>query len=135
MRVLTNQKRQPQVRKMLEQAFVPARRALWTGRIVTATLSRARLTKPHGKDRNLRFIEEGRAIQPQPVTQAIAAYIIPRYSAPVDLAPWRLTNDQKPGCARQLHNGSGTKRQLLAAVRFDTFFGDGWAKGGLAICH
>jgi len=24
---------------------------------------------------------------------------------------------------------------LLAAVRFDTFFGDGWAKGGLAICH
>jgi hypothetical protein len=25
--------------------------------------------------------------------------------------------------------------QVLAAVRFDTFFGDGWAKGGLAICH
>jgi hypothetical protein len=24
---------------------------------------------------------------------------------------------------------------MLAAVRFDTFFGDGWAKGGLAICH
>jgi hypothetical protein len=24
---------------------------------------------------------------------------------------------------------------VLAAVRFDTFFGDGQAKGGLAICH
>jgi hypothetical protein len=24
---------------------------------------------------------------------------------------------------------------LLAAVRFHTFFGDGQAKGGLAICH
>jgi hypothetical protein len=27
------------------------------------------------------------------------------------------------------------KFKLLAAVRFDTFFGDGQAKGGLAICH
>jgi tripartite-type tricarboxylate transporter receptor subunit TctC len=26
-------------------------------------------------------------------------------------------------------------RPVLAAVRFDTFFGDGQAKGGLAICH
>jgi hypothetical protein len=25
--------------------------------------------------------------------------------------------------------------ELLAAVRFHTFFGDGQAKGGLAICH
>jgi hypothetical protein len=25
--------------------------------------------------------------------------------------------------------------RVLAAVRFDTFFGDGQAKGGLAICH
>jgi hypothetical protein len=25
--------------------------------------------------------------------------------------------------------------QMLAAVRFHTFFGDGQAKGGLAICH
>ena len=25
--------------------------------------------------------------------------------------------------------------KLLAAVRFHTFFGDGQAKGGLAICH
>src|SRR5665213_967187 len=112
MRVLTDQKRQLQVRKMLEQAFVPARRALRTGWIVTSVLSGARITKSHGKDRNLCVIEEGRTIHPQPVTQTIAACIIPRYSAPVDLAPWRLTNDQKPGCARQLHNGSGTQRQF-----------------------
>jgi hypothetical protein len=30
---------------------------------------------------------------------------------------------------------SATGQSVLAAVRFDTFFGDGWAKGGLAICH
>jgi site-specific DNA recombinase len=27
------------------------------------------------------------------------------------------------------------EEKLLAAVRFDTFFGDGQPKGGLAICH
>ena len=37
--VLTSQERQLQARKMLEQAFVPARRALRTGRIVASVLS------------------------------------------------------------------------------------------------
>jgi hypothetical protein len=108
--VLTSQEYQLQAGKMLEQAFVPARRALRTGRIVTSVLSGARIAKSHRKDRNLRFIEEGRAIQPQPVTQAIAACVVPRYPASMDLAPWRLTNDQKPGCARQLYDRSGTER-------------------------
>jgi hypothetical protein len=110
--VLTDQKRQPRVRKMLEQAFVPARRTLGTGWVVTAILSSAGVTKSHGKNRNLRFIEEGRTIQPQPVTQAIAACIIPRYAAPMDFAPGGLTDDQKPSGARQLHNGSWTERQF-----------------------
>ena len=65
-----------------------------------------------GRIATFRFIEEGRTIQPQPVTQAIAACIIPRYPAPMDLAPWRLTDDQKPSGARQLHNGAGTERQF-----------------------
>jgi hypothetical protein len=89
---------------MPEQAFVPARRALWKGRIVTSVLS--------APGRDLRFIEEGRPIQPQPVMQAIAACIIPRYPASMDLAPWRLTDDQKSDGARQLHNGSRTERQF-----------------------
>src|SRR5581483_4077880 len=97
---------------MLQQALVPKRCTFWSRRIVTSVLSSPRITKSHRKDRDLRFIEENQTIHPQPVTQAIAACIIPRYSAPVDLAPWRLTNDQKPGCARQLHNWSGTERQL-----------------------
>jgi hypothetical protein len=62
MRVLTDQKRQLQAREMLQQAFVPARRAFRTGRIITSVLSGARVTKSHGKDRNPRFIEEGRAV-------------------------------------------------------------------------
>ena len=64
---------------MLEQAFVPARRAL-ERRIVTSVLSSPGITKSHGKDCNPRFLQEGRTIHPQPVTQKIAARIIPRYS-------------------------------------------------------
>jgi len=115
MRVSTDQKRQLQVRKMLEQALVPARRALRTGRIVTAVPSGAGIAKSHRKNSNPRFIEEGQAIQPQPITQAVAACIIPRYAASVDLTPWRLADDQKPGCARQLYNWSGTERQFHLA--------------------
>ena len=100
---------------MLEQALVPARRALRTGRIVTAVPSGAGIAKSHRKNSNPRFIEEGQAIQPQPITQAVASCIIPRYAASVDLTPWRLADDQKPGCARQLYNWSGTERQFHLA--------------------
>jgi hypothetical protein len=34
-----------------------------------------------------------------------------------------------------LATGTAEGRKVLAAVRFHTFFGDGQAKGGLAICH
>jgi hypothetical protein len=30
----------------------------------------------------------------------------------MNLAPWRLTDDQKPSGVRQLYNGSGTERQF-----------------------
>jgi hypothetical protein len=112
MRVLTDQKCELQVQKMLEQAFVPARRTLGTRWIITATLSSPGITKSHGKNRDLSFIEEGRTIQPQPVTQAVAACVIPRYTAPMDLATWRLTDDQQPSGARQLHHGARTERQF-----------------------
>ena len=102
---------------MFEQALVPARRALRTGRIVAAVHSGAGISKSHRKNSNLRFIEESQAIQPQPTMQAVAACIIPRYAASVDLTPWRLADDQKPGCARQLHNGSGTERRIPSRRR------------------
>jgi hypothetical protein len=61
--VLTDQERQPQVWKMLSQAFVPEGRTLWTRRIITAIRSGARITKSHRKDSNLRFIAKSGAIQ------------------------------------------------------------------------
>ena len=115
--VLTDQKCQPQVRKMLDQAFMPARRALGTGWVVTAILSSPRITKSHRKNCDLRFIEEDQTIQPQPVTQAIAARIIPRYSGPVDLAPWRLINDQKPGVLANCTTGRGPSGSSASQIR------------------
>ena len=112
MRVLTDQKRQITVRKMLEQALVPLRRAFRTWWIVTAILPSPWITKSYRKNRNFCVIEEDRTIQPQPITQAIAACVVPRDAAPMDLASRSLTNNQKPRAACQLHDGSRTKRQF-----------------------
>jgi len=110
--VLTDQERQLEVRKVLEQALVPMRRALGTRWLICSVVSDAWITKSHGKDCNSRFIVEDRAVQLQPVPETIAARITPRYPALMDFAPRRLTNDQKPGGSRQLHNGSRTERQI-----------------------
>src|SRR5450759_4837515 len=97
---------------MLQQTLVPKWCTFWSRRIVTSVNSSPRIAKSHRKDRNLRFIEENRTIHPEPITQAIAACIIPRYTTPMDLAPWRLTDDQQPSGARQLHHGARTERQF-----------------------
>ncbi len=52
------------------------------------------------------------AVELHPVTQAIAACIIPRDPTLMDFAPRRLADDQESSGARQLENGSGTKRQI-----------------------
>jgi hypothetical protein len=95
-----------------KQAFVPKRCALGTRRLIAPAFSGAGITKSHGKDRNSRCIVEDRAVQLQPVTQAIAACIIPRYPGLMNFAPGRLTDDQKPSGARLQQNGSGTERQI-----------------------
>jgi len=110
--VLTDQERQLQVGKMLKQAFMPMRRTLGTRRVVASIFSSAWITETDREDRNSRGIIEGCAIQPQPVAQAVATRIIPRYPTLMDLAPWRLTDDQKPSGVRQLYNRSGTERQF-----------------------
>jgi len=60
-------------------------------------------------------VHQSSTIQPQPVAQAIAACIIPRYTTPMDHAPRRLTDDQQPSGARQLRHGTGTERQFRLA--------------------
>jgi hypothetical protein len=75
------------------------------------------IAKSHGKNRGLSFIEEGQTIQPQPVTPPITACVIPRYTAPMDFAPWRLTDDQQPSGARQPHHGAGPKGNSASQIR------------------
>lgn len=113
--VLTDQERQLQIGKMLKQALVPTRCTLGTRRVVASILPSARITKPDREDRHSRIIVERHAIQIQPVAQAIAACIIPRYPTLMNLAPWRLTDDQKSSGLRQLYNGPRTERQFCLA--------------------
>jgi hypothetical protein len=112
MGVLTDQERQLQVGKVLDQAFVPKRCTFGARRLIATAFSGPGITKTHGQDCNSRCIVEDRAVQLQPVTQAIAACIIPRYATLMDFAPRRLADDQKPSGARYLQNGSWTERQI-----------------------
>jgi hypothetical protein len=66
--VLTYQERQLQIGKVREQAFVPKRRTLGARWFIASVLSSPWITKPHGKDRNFRFIVEEGAIQFDPIT-------------------------------------------------------------------
>jgi len=81
-------------------------------RLIASTFSGAGITTYDGQDCNSRCVVEDRAVQFQPVTQSIAACIIPRYATLMGFAPRRLTDDQKSSGARQLQNGSGTERQI-----------------------
>jgi hypothetical protein len=112
MGVLTDQERQLQVGKVLDQAFVPKRCTFGARRLIASAFSGPGITKSHGQDCNSCRIVEDRAVQLQPVTQAIAACIIPRYAGLMNFAPGRLADDQKPSSARHLQNGSGPERQI-----------------------
>src|SRR5665213_1994843 len=91
---------------------MPKRCTFRTRRVVAPIFSSAWITKSDGKDRNSGSIVEGRAIQLQPVAQAVAACIIPRDPTLMDLAPRRLADDQKPSGARQLYNRSRPEWQF-----------------------
>ena len=109
--VLGDQKRQPRVRKMLEQAFVPARRTS-NGWVVTAILSSAGVTKSHQKSATFassKKIERSSPNQSRRRSPLASFQGIPlRWTLLLGV----LTNNQKPGGAGQLHNGSGTERQF-----------------------
>jgi hypothetical protein len=120
--VLTDQERQLEIGKVLEQAFVPERRTFRPRRLIPAVFSRSRITKSDGDNRHLRGIVEERAVQLQPLAQAIAACVIPRYPTAMDFAPWRLTDDQESSGDRQLEHGSRAQRQFALADPTSTNF-------------
>jgi hypothetical protein len=77
---MADQKRQLAIRKVVEQAFVPERCAFGSRRLVAAVLSGTRITKSHGEKRDSFFIVEDRAIQLDPIAQAVAARVVPSNS-------------------------------------------------------
>jgi len=122
MGVLTDQERQLEVGKVLQQAFVPERRTFRPRRLIPAAFSRSWITKSDGDNRHLRCIVEDRAVQLQPLAQAVAACVIPRYPTAMDFAPGRLSDDQESSGDRHLENGSGAQRQFALADPTSTNF-------------
>jgi hypothetical protein len=106
--VLADQERQPQIWKVLKQAFVPKRCALGSRRLVAAIFAGAGIAEPDREDGNSCFIVEDRVLKLQPLAQAITAGIIPRYPSLVNFAPRSLTDDQNAGTGGQLQNRTGT---------------------------
>jgi len=90
---LAYQKRQSDVGKVPEQTLVPKRCTFQTRRLIASTLSDTGVTKAHWKERNFRCVIKGQAIQLQPVSQTIAARIVPRYPTLVDFSPRGLADD------------------------------------------
>ena len=104
MRVLTDQKCELQVRKMLEQAFVPARRTLGTRWIITAILSSPGITKSHRKNRNL-SLHRRRSNDPAPASHAGDRRLhhskVYRSDGPCSLAPDRRSKAERCSPAAQ----------------------------------
>jgi hypothetical protein len=112
LRILTDQQRGLEMRKVFEQTFMPKWCALGARRQITAIFSGTGITQSHGKDRHLSFVVKDRPIHLQPAAEPITACITPGDPALMRFASRRLTNDQQASGARQLHDGAGTRRQM-----------------------
>jgi hypothetical protein len=112
LRILTDQQRRLEMRKVFEQTFMPKWCALGARRQIAAIFAGTGITKSHGKDCHLSFVVKDRPIQLQPVAEPITACVAPGDPALMHFAPRRLTNVQQASGARQLHDGAGTQRQM-----------------------
>jgi hypothetical protein len=79
---------------VIKYAPVPEGSAFRTRRLVAAIRRRAGVTKANGQDRDFSLIVKIRGGQIRPIPQAIAACVVPRDTGLMDLAAWRLTDDQ-----------------------------------------
>ena len=74
LRILTDQERSFEIGQMLEQSFVPKRSALRARRQIASVVSGAGITKADRQDCHSCFVVENRAVELQPIAQAIAIY-------------------------------------------------------------
>src|SRR6478672_5856764 len=93
---------------MSQHAFVPERSAFGTRRLIPARRPCAGVTKTEGDERDLCFVVEGRTIQIHPISQMIAARVVPGDTSLMDFAAWRLTDDQQTCGTRHAQYRPGT---------------------------
>jgi hypothetical protein len=92
----------------------PGRRALRSGRQI-ATLPGPRVAETHRENGKLTGIVKGHAINAQPVTQAVPAWVIKWYAGVVHAAAGRLTCDKNLRFGVDLKHGARAKREFRLA--------------------
>ena len=68
--------------------------------VIPAVRLCAGVTEADGNECDPCFVVKGRTVQIHPISQAITTSIIPRDTSLMDLAAWRLADDQKPCVSR-----------------------------------
>lgn len=91
---------------------MPEGRTLRPRWIIAARLSDAWIAKSHGKQGNLRRIEKNSPVNSEPITQPFAARVVPGHTRQMNFSPRRLTDNQKPCRACELHDRPRTERQV-----------------------
>jgi hypothetical protein len=79
---------------MIDYTLVPERSAFRTRRLIAAVRRSAGVAKAYREDRNSGFVVKSRTVQIHPIPQAVATCVVPGNPGPMDLAAWRLADDQ-----------------------------------------
>src|SRR5690349_24359079 len=96
LRIFADEQRHPKVGQVREQAIEPQRRA-FASRRPAAACGFARVATTHRNDRDLRSVIERTGVHSHPVTQPLAARVVPRDARPVYAQSWSLSDDQNAG--------------------------------------
>jgi hypothetical protein len=96
------------------QRSAPGRRAFRSWRQI-ATLPGPRVAETHRENGKLTGIVKSRAINAQPVSQAVPAWVIKWYAGVVHAAAWSLACDKNLRFGVDLKHGARTKRECRLA--------------------
>ena len=91
---------------------MPQRRTFLPRRQITSLRVAARITEPHGHDRDPPLVIESLAIDRQPVAQTITRPVVPRNARFMDARPRSLADDEKARGCRGSNDGPWTEGEM-----------------------
>ena len=106
-----DQQSQALARQLGQQTLMPQRRAFRTWRKIGA-VGRAWVAEAHRQQRDLIGVVKRCFGDPEPFPEPLAAVVLPRHAAGMNLRSGRLPDDDQPCPSAQLNNGTWARRQL-----------------------